>query len=493
MVGQSNVQIRVTSLQTRQGHDLITPKWFKWNAPPAGSRPITPKAGAVVGLLVGIALIAFQKIILGSVAIALAVIIAVASVVSAAFAGKLESVFERVGTWAAHVVSWLLLAPLFVLAFPIARLWHVVTRQDPLQLSDADEPTYWLPADAHDRKIRHAAAMFATHRVGRRSVGVPAVIGLAVLGVVIAEGTLRVKGFGKPILYVADPQIGFYPKPNQVTKRQGGLIEINAFGMRAPQYSREKPEGVFRVLMLGDSTLYGGSYVDQSELYSRRVEEHLRNAAAGRRVEVLAMGVNAWGPFHGLGYVEKFGTFDADLAIIALPTGDIYRPLYGLEAVPFLSAQTPPRLALEEVANHLAWRLRTKQIGPLSPDQLKWHSEHGLQAYARLARLLSERGAEVMFEILPSETAAVGDVDPRERRDAERIEARVRSAGAFRVAYPAGFFRNAKGRLYHDGVHLHVDGHRLYAEYLRDRITRFSVRWNEWIESPRERDAGVTR
>ena len=39
------------------------------------------------------------------------------------------------------------------------------------------------------------------------------------------------------------------------------------------------------------------------------------------------MAANGWGPFNELGYVEKFGTFDADVAVILLPIGDIYRDL----------------------------------------------------------------------------------------------------------------------------------------------------------------------
>jgi len=54
-----------------------------------------------------------------------------------------------------------------------------------------------------------------------------------------------------------------------------------------PQYAKQKLSGTFRILMIGDSTLYGGSYIDQRELYSRQLEQHLRNAAGGRRVEIL--------------------------------------------------------------------------------------------------------------------------------------------------------------------------------------------------------------
>lgn len=403
--------------------------------------------------------------------------------VSPALARKLDRVFEGMGTWAARIVSWLLLAPLFLIVFTAVRLWHALARHDPLQRSDSDEPSYWLPADSHARKVRHSSAMFATHRIQSRRLGLPAVIVLLALALVVAETTLRLKSFGKPILYVSDPQAGFYPLPNQATDREGGRVEINAYGMRAPDYPPRKADAAFRILMLGDSTLFGGSYIDQRELYSSRLEMHLRNMARGRRVELLAMGVNGWGPFHQLGYVEKFGSFDADLAIIALPIGDINRPFYGLEALPFLDHRRPPRLALEEVINHLAWRLRTTQLGAPSLQYQQWNSARGLEAYARLARLLSDRGAEVRFEVLPSRSAASGAVGKDERRNVERLHALITAAGPFRVAFPAGFGRRARGRLYQDDVHLSVDGHRLYAGYLRDRVAGESDRWKEWTSS----------
>jgi hypothetical protein len=297
----------------------------------------------------------------------------------------------------------------------------------------------------------------------------------------IGEGALRLWGFGAPVLYVPDAQAGFYPAPNQTTSRYGGRIEINAFGMRGPSYQPEKPAGAFRVLMIGDSTLYGGSYVDQQELYSRLLEQQLSQAAGGRLVEVLAIGVNAWGPFHEIGYLEKFGSFDADLAIVCLPTEDIYRPHYGLEKVPFHSIAHPPRLAWEELLAHLAWRLRETEIGAPSAEERAHRSARGLEAYARLARLLAERGVETSFQVLPSRQAGAGDAAPAaEVQDVARLRATLRSAPATDVAFPLGLFRGAQGRIYHDGSHLDVAGHRRYASYLRDEVTAKSRRWKEW-------------
>lgn len=141
---------------------FIAPQWFPWKAQPAVRYRIAPRVGAAVSLLVAIALIANRQIVPGSIAVAIALLLG-ASMVSPALARQLDRVFEGMGTWAARIVSWLLLAPLFVIVFTAVRLWHALVRHDPLQRSDSDEPSYWLPADTHARKgssrisdVRHA-------------------------------------------------------------------------------------------------------------------------------------------------------------------------------------------------------------------------------------------------------------------------------------------------------------------------------------------------
>ena len=162
------------------------------------------------------------------------------------------------------------------------------------------------------------------------------------------------------MLYTPDDMAGFYPAANQDVYRLGGRVITNEFGMRAPPYAREKPAGVFRILMLGDSTLYGGQYVSQDELYARLLEKWLREERPNQEVQVFNMGVNGWGPLNKLGFVEKFGTFAADVCIICLPVDDFRRPKIHMWDTPYFRASAPPRLAYEEVLYHLNWRRRSR-------------------------------------------------------------------------------------------------------------------------------------
>jgi hypothetical protein len=437
--------------------------------------------GVAIGVFVALVL---ERPTIGYIIVGVSVLIGLVSLSSAAARASLDRFFGRVGEAVGTGLSWLLLAPLFLVGFTAVRLWMRLTGADPLQLSPSARPSYWLESDRHERKTRYAGAMFATERLQTRRLSALAKLVLVLLAVVLSEGLLRLWGFGSPVLYVSDPQAGFYPAPNQIVDRYEGRIETNSFGMRSPQYSAKKPPNAFRILMIGDSTLYGGSYVDQEQLYSRQLEQHLRRAANGRPVEVLAIGVNAWGPFHKLGYIRKFGTFDADLAMINLPIEDIYRPLYGIGEVPFHKAGRPPRFAIEEVLGHLAWRYRESTTGPDSEQEQQWHSRQGLQGYAQLGQLLRAGGAEVTFQVLPTKPAgAMRSVPAAEARDVHRLSKAVAGWGS--VSYPVGLFSHAGPEAYHDRVHLDVPGHRVYASFLRDQIFRKSGKWREWLAKER--------
>jgi len=432
--------------------------------------------GVAIGLLI---LFGLGHALAGSIIIGISMALGVASLVSPTIRDRVSRFLALLGDWLGTAVSWIVLAPVFVVGFTAVRGWMWHTRADPLQLRNDGRHTYWLESEPRERKLRYASAMFASERITRRGLSVTAMLSLAVAAIVLSELLLRAWGFGDPVLYVSDPQAGFYPAPNQVVNRYGGRIETNRYGMRSADHPPEKPADTFRVLMIGDSTLYGGSYIDQQDLYSRRLEDLLRHAAGARPVEVLAIGVNSWGPFHKIGYIEKFGTFNADIVLVQLPIIDIYRPFYGIGEVPFYRVDNPPHLALEELLGHLAWRYRANIAGPRSAEERDWHWRRGLEAYARLAGLLAANGAEVMFNVLPSQPAGLGDAVPeKEARDVQRLRDTV---APLVVNYPEGLFRNTGGKTYHDNGHLDVDGHHAYATHLRDSLLGSSQAWSHWF------------
>ncbi len=449
--------------------DTLKPGPWTRARPPVAAAPSV--AGTAVRLVIGVAVAglfwSLEWRTLAVVVASLAVLIGGPGLFSEKVRVLTDDVFRRLGGWIGLVLRYALLTPIFFFGFTGARIWLRLAGRDPLQLRDDGRESLWLPADADARKTRHAGKLFATEPA-RPGLRLGAVVVALLLLVCLAEGVLRVAGYGDPVLYVEGDLVGYMPAPNQTVERGSKDVHINAFGMRAPDYAREKPAGVFRVLMLGDSTLYGGSYIDQEELYARLLEKQMKAQMPGRTVEVMSMGVNGWGPLHELGYVRRFGNFGADLVVVCLPYGDVWRPLSGLADKPYLPASYPPTFALEEVAYHLLWRYRARARGKPSLALRDERSAKGVGAYVEMAALLRSLGSEVRIEVLPSRRA-LEKVPEREQLWVGRLTQALRGEG-FEVGYAIEAMRRGDASLYNDGVHLSIAGHAHYASYLGERL-----------------------
>ncbi len=408
-----------------------------------------------------------------------------------------------------NAVGTVLLTLAYVLVLTPARFVRSLSGSDDLRLRHEKLPSYYEPCDPEEHKRKYAGAMFATEVVRPRRGGLVVWIVTAAILLGIAELILRAQGFGpEAVLYVQDARAAYFPAPDQNHERYGGSVHVNHFGMRSPDVTADKPAGAFRVLMLGDSTLWGGSYLDQEQLYARILEKKL-GAISGGKVEVLAMGVNGWGPFHERGFVDGHGNFGADLVIVCLPHDDLDRDRYSLLSLPYFTAGQPPRLALEEVLMHTVWRYRRDRI-KLDREWRIAQRELGLREYEKLALLLRDGddgvpreggaprvgpepltkigGSEVFFEILPSRTEGMGLPSPDLENSAVEHEVvpKLRKALEARgivAHYPALLFagQGKEQDLYHDEVHLHWLGHRVYADFLAERVTTESSAYRRWI------------
>lgn len=422
--------------------------------------------------------------------IVFAIAAAIVSVRHVSAAGR-KAVDRFLGAFAngvGRIVGFVLLAPVFFVGMTLVRVVGRAGGSDPLGLRDGDATTFWHPCDSDVRRTKYAKAMFCTERLGRRSLSLLPVLVVVILVAAAAEIGLRIYGFGSPMLYVQDPDVGYYPKPSQRARYPGRVITVNQFGMRSPDVEAKKPAGRVRILMFGDSTL-AGTRVSNAELYSSLLEDAL-NAKAGKKVfEVLNMGVNAWGPQHEAAFAKKFGTFDADVVMIMGPPQDVFRPRYGLERLPLIPAASPPRCALEEIFFEQAWRYRERKLGMpdwnFGPDT-EHQTQLGIAAYGDLAALAKSNGGEVIAEMLPVNLQTFGrGEDTGSLAIFTRIKARLDAEGA--IANLAGpIFRDEpdKGKIYYDGSHFDRLGHRLYAQYLAKRLVEVSPRVREKVAGP---------
>lgn len=119
---------------------------------------------------------------------------------------------------------------------------------------------------------------------------------------------------GDPGIGAFDKELGWGYKPNSYGFKKSSDYEvsysINSHGIRDKEISFEKPFGQFRVLCLGESTVFG-----QGVNYGKRFTEVLEDSLAD--VEAVNMGVWGFGPDQSLLQLERDGLpFKPDLVVL---------------------------------------------------------------------------------------------------------------------------------------------------------------------------------
>ena len=91
----------------------------------------------------------------------------------------------------------------------------------------------------------------------------------SILFIFLTEILLRLIGFGQPLIYTNNNN--YYPSSNQEVKRyKGAIIKINKFGMRTNNIWEEN-NASNKFLFFGDSVTFGGSYIDNKDLFSEKL------------------------------------------------------------------------------------------------------------------------------------------------------------------------------------------------------------------------------
>jgi hypothetical protein len=139
----------------------------------------------------------------------------------------------------------------------------------------------------------------------------------------VAEGFLRVVDLplAQPILKeIMQPSnvLGYHHVP----LLRDRTIKINSHGLRDREFSYEKPEGVKRVLGIGDSFTFGYG-VNSDDCYLKQLELELNRN--GDKWEVINAGVTGYSMWQYLAYFEHYGyRYEPDLVTIGFYFDDFY-------------------------------------------------------------------------------------------------------------------------------------------------------------------------
>lgn len=220
-------------------------------------------------------------------------------------------------------------------------------------------------------------------------------LGGAVLVLLGVEAGLRWGvGLGEPPLARLDDQSEYELVRDASYSRWGNRIEINAAGMRAPPLSVPQPENERRILLIGDSVIYGGHFLDQPETIAYRMTDELAIDAC--LVTVLPVAVSSWGPENQRGFLAREGTFGASVAGLVVSGHDIADvPTGGSGIVPYRTRA--PLSAIEDALTAVIERVfpATPQSAPLTFEERTRISLAALDALE--AQLSAANVALVMF------------------------------------------------------------------------------------------------
>ena len=169
------------------------------------------------------------------------------------------------------------------------------------------------------------------------------VAGMAVLAALgAAEVALRladVKLTGS--FYRADLELGWSLRPGaEAWETHEGVAwtRINSHGYRDRERTLEKPTGVFRIAIVGDS-ITEARQVEPGETYAALLERRLNvscPAYADRRIEVLNFGVAGYGTAQELLMLDRVWPFEPDLIVLQFfARNDVFNN------VPLLNTSSP--------------------------------------------------------------------------------------------------------------------------------------------------------
>ena len=102
-------------------------------------------------------------------------------------------------------------------------------------------------------------------------------------------------GLGDPPLYQADATMEYVLQPSKTYSRFHHRFSVNRYGMRSDDFPPQKSSSdEFRVMVVGDSIVYGGVRIDQSEIDTEILKRDLQQKL-GRPVVVGNASAKSWG------------------------------------------------------------------------------------------------------------------------------------------------------------------------------------------------------
>lgn len=290
-----------------------------------------------------------------------------------------------------------------------------------------------------------------------------------------------------------DPDVGRVLQPN-VPERdfRGELVSSNELGMREVPYSVEKPAGVTRVVLLGDSFVFGYKVRPEDRLgvfLERFLEE--RSGKPPESIECLHIAVSSWNLLAECAYLRRqLEKLRPDLVVQVTIVNDLddLKGARGFGGMGFYSPQVPERVngLVSELSNPDLW-----------PDKVHAYLLYGLDHESRQRYL--DAGREIArlagaVEAVGGSYLLLGNWESFNPMVEKHLAARLSEK---QVAYiPSTFMQDARFRIDDEDRHWNRAGHERIAKLLYGLVVRRglmpALAPPAWDEAEREIDEIAT-
>jgi len=160
-------------------------------------------------------------------------------------------------------------------------------------------------------------------RPRRRAVGGWLALASFVLPLVVLDRAARPFVERLTTLFVPDAELGWKHRAGAEDTYWGARAKINSHGMRGPERGPAKPAGVRRVLVLGDSVVFGLGLEDDADTLPAALERELAERT-GLALECLGAAVCGWSTWQHQRFLESEGErWEPDLVLLGFVLNDV--------------------------------------------------------------------------------------------------------------------------------------------------------------------------